>query len=337
MTEWQHINYLWGLGALALPVLLFVLYLRWKKNVVKKNKYGAALALLTKNHSRTAFTARFLLLLTAMALLVVSLANLRAPGKGASINRKGIDIVFALDISKSMLAEDVKPNRLERAKLLINKITEEWPDNRTALVVFAGHAYMQMPLTYDYAAARMLVNNASPETAPSAGTAIGEALQMCSAVFGAREKKFKAVVLITDGEDHGEDALREAKNLKDSGAILLAIGMGSETGAQLTDPVTKEFKKDVNGQTVISKLNSALLQQLAQATDGKYIHYTETAPVMTVVKETLGALGKRNIPDKSLVNYTSYYGWFVTAALVLLLAELFIRETKRLKTKTLAV
>jgi Ca-activated chloride channel homolog len=329
MMEWQHKEYLWVFAALLLPLLLFISYLRWKKSIVAKNNYGPALARLTNNHSRLGFNTRFVLFFIALALLVTSLINPRTPGGNANFTRKGIDMVFALDISKSMLAEDLKPNRLERAKLLIHKINEEWPGNRTALVVFAGRAYLQMPLTFDAAAARLLVNNATPESAPSAGTAIGEALRLSSSVFGAGEKKYKAVILITDGEDHGEQALPEAKNLKDSGAVLFAIGMGSEQGAPVIDPDTKDFKKDRDGKTVVSKLNAPLLLQLANATSGKYFHYTETADVMTGLKQALAALGTKTIADKSLVNYQSYYPWLLLGALVLLVVEMMVLERRK--------
>lgn len=334
MPEMQHTEYLWALGALAVPLLLFILYLRWKQKVTRKNKYGPAITALTKNHSPLAFTLRFILFFIALAGVILSLGNLRKPGAGANVSRKGVDVVFALDISKSMLAEDVKPNRLERAKLLINKITEDYPDNRTGLVVFAGAAYMQMPLTFDQAAARMLVNNAATGDAPTGGTAIGQALKLSSNLFSTREKKYKAVILVTDGEDHEENALREAKNLKDSGAILLTVGMGSEEGTNIIDPVTKEFAKDQQGNTIVSKLNAPLLQQLAAATDGKYIHYNETAGAVTAIKEVINGLGTRSIADKSLVNYNTYYQWFLLPALVLLLVELMISETKRIKAKT---
>jgi tetratricopeptide (TPR) repeat protein len=333
MTTWQHTGYLWVLGVLLLPLFLFIQYRRWKKNVVKKNNYGPALQLLVKHHSHKTFNAKFILVSCALALVILAVANLRAPGAGANVSRKGIDIVFALDISKSMLATDLKPNRLERAKLLINKITEQWPDNRTGLVLFAGRAYMQMPLTYDYAISRTLVNNATPESVPVAGTAIGEAIKLSTEVFATREKKYKAVILITDGEDHGENALREVESLKDSGAILITIGMGSEQGTTVIDPSTNDFKKDAAGQTVISRLNAGLLKELASAGSGRYIHYTETAEVMAAVKQTLATLGTKAIADKSLVNYNTYYQWFLIAALALLSVELLLRETKRIRKK----
>ncbi|MBL7726175.1 MAG: VWA domain-containing protein [Dinghuibacter sp.] len=319
----------WVLGSLLVPLFLFILYLRWKKNVVRKNNYGAAFVRLAATHSSFAFLTRFLFIFFALGLLILALVNLQQPGKGANITRKGNDLVFALDISKSMLAEDVKPSRLERAKLLINKISEDWPNSRTGLVVFAGRAYLQMPLTFDVAAARMLVNTASPENVPAAGTAISEALKLSSTAFGTPEKKYKAVIMITDGEDHGQGAIQEARNLKDSGAMLLTIGMGSEQGAPVIDPVAKDFKKDISGKTVISKLNAPLLKELATVTGGAYIHYTETEEVLKEVKKELAVLGQKNIPDKSLVNYESYYAWFLLAALCFLLADLFVSENKR--------
>jgi Ca-activated chloride channel homolog len=331
MYAFEHTEYLWALGGLIIPLLLFLYYIRWKRQVIRKNKFGPALAKLTQHYAPAAFYSKFLLFFLALALLIGALANWQQPGKGINMQRKGIDLVFALDISKSMLAEDIKPSRLERAKLLINRIIEAWPDNRTGLVVFAGKAYLQMPLTFDYAAARTIVNNAGPESAPTAGTAIGEALYTSGTVFSTSEKKYRAVILITDGEDHGKNAVAEARKLKDSGAILITVGLGSEQGAPIIDPLLKDFKKDAAGQTVISKLNVPLLKEMAATANGIYVHYTETAEVLNIIKKKLDGLGTTTLPDKSIMNFNSRYHWFLLAALFLLLAELLIKETRRIK------
>ena len=194
--------------------------------------------------------------------------NPRKPGETNKTNRKGIDIAIALDVSKSMLAADLAPNRLERAKQFIGKLMNEMPNDRIALVLFAGKAYLQMPLTVDHGAAQMFVSSASPDAVPQQGTVISDALKMSANVFNNAEKRFKAVILISDGEDHDEDAVKTAKELAEQGVMINTVGIGSPEGANIIDPATGEKKKDEAGNTVISKLNEEELKQIAKQPTG---------------------------------------------------------------------
>ncbi len=174
----------------------------------------------------------------AFILGIFAVMNLRKPGDSVENNRKGIDIAIALDVSKSMLATDLAPNRLERAKQLIGKLMNKMPDDRIALVIFAGKAYLQMPLTVDHGAAQLFVSSASPDAIPQQGTVISDALHMSTRVFNSTDRKFKAVVLISDGEDHDADAVSTAKELATQGVMINTVGIGSAEGSTIIDPVT---------------------------------------------------------------------------------------------------
>ena len=202
MYQFQHIELLPALAVIPLFVLLFVLVIRWKKTTIKKIGDLSLVNQLIKGYSAHKFVAKFILSLLALSAIIIGMMNLQKPGQMENIERKGVDVLIALDVSKSMLAEDSKPNRLEVAKQLVNKLMNQLQNDRIGLILFAGRAYMQMPLTTDHGAARMYVQNASPDVVPTQGTVIGEALRLSSSAFNSKEKKYKAVVLITDGEDH---------------------------------------------------------------------------------------------------------------------------------------
>ncbi|HEY9364869.1 MAG TPA: VWA domain-containing protein, partial [Chitinophagaceae bacterium] len=190
------------MAAIILLILLFMRLLFWKKNTIRKIGDRVLVKELVKNYSSRLFTLKFILLLLAFTAGIVAIANLRKPSASENITRKGIDVVIALDVSKSMLATDLQPSRLERAKQLIMKLIDRMPNDRIALVYFAGHAYLQMPLTVDHTSAKIFVNAASPDLVPSQGTVISEALLMGSRAFNTKEGRFKTIILISDGEDH---------------------------------------------------------------------------------------------------------------------------------------
>ena len=185
-----------------------------------------------------------------------------------NVQRKGVDVMLVLDVSKSMLARDIKPSRLERAKQFLLRLVDQLPNDRIGLVLFAGRAYLQMPLTTDHGAAHMYIQEASPDAVPTQGTVIADALRMANAAFNSKERKYKSIVLVSDGEDHDPDAAKVAKQLAQDGVLINTVGIGSPEGSPIEDPVTGELKKDQEGHTVISKLNEAELQQLATATNG---------------------------------------------------------------------
>src|SRR6185436_7529662 len=184
--HFEHIEYLLGLIALPLLVLLFWYLLQWKKNVAKKIGDPNLVKQLTRSYSPFRFKLKFIVILLALVSVIIAAANLQKPGKGDNVSRKGVDIMMVLDVSKSMLADDYKPNRLERAKQFISRLMDQLPNDRVGLVLFAGRAYMQMPLTTDHAAARMYVQNANPQIVPTQGTMISEALRQCAGAFNSK-------------------------------------------------------------------------------------------------------------------------------------------------------
>ena len=326
MIRFQHIEYLIGLAAIPLVVLLYLWVLRWKKKTIKKIGDEKLVKHLISNYSPQSFLFKFLLGSIALAAIIAGAANMQQPGVMDKVQRKGVDVVVAMDVSKSMLADDIKPNRLERARQLVYKLMDQMPDDRIALVLFAGRAYMQMPLTNDHSAARLIVQQASPDAVPAQGTVITEALRMSNTAFNSKDRKFKAIVLITDGEDHDPGSVPLAQQMAEQGVMINAIGVGSVDGAPILDPATNEYKKDQNGNTVISKLNETELQQLAAATKGIYVKLADIGAAVDAIKKQLGTIEQTSMDDSAFKDFKSYFPWFLGWALFLLVLEFFFPE-----------
>ena len=328
MFNFQHIEYLWALTAIPLMVGMYFFVINSKKNTIKKIGDPALVNQLIKDYSPKKFFLKFTLILIAFTVGVIALANPRKPQGTTMVNRSGIDVMIALDVSKSMLANDIQPSRLERAKQLISKLIDKLPNDRIGIVVFAGRAYLQMPLTTDHSAAKMYLSSATTDVVPTQGTVIGDALKMCFAAFNAQEKKYKAVVLLSDGEDHDEAALKVAKELTDEGVMINTIGIGSPQGSTIIDPVTNETKKDAAGNAVITKLNEEELKSIAAKGNGLYQLFSNTDEVVDNIKTQLQSIGQRSISENSLINYKNYFPWFLVTMLILLLIEFFMSEIK---------
>lgn len=326
--RFEHIEFLIGLAALPLLVLLFVWTIRWKKKMQQKMGDPQLVVALVKNYSAVKFAVKFVAVFIAFALIVAASANLQRPGATDNINRKGVDVMVALDVSNSMLAEDVKPSRLEKAKQLITKLVDNMDNDRIGLVLFAGRAYMQMPLTTDHSAAKMYIQNASPESVPVQGTVIGEALKMANSGFNSKERKYKSIVLISDGEDHDPEALKMAQSLAQSGVMINTVGIGSPEGSPIIDYTTNKARKDAQGNTIITKLNEAELQQLSKNTNGIYVRLDDVDDAAAKITAQLARIEQTTTGDKSFTDYKSYFQWFLAAALLFLLIEIFIPERK---------
>jgi Ca-activated chloride channel family protein len=332
LFQFQYKIFVWLF--FGIPVLIFLFWglLRWKKKIIKRIGEKRLVQALISNYSSKRFTTKFIFLSFAFVFGVAAVMNPRKPGGSESITRKGIDVTIALDVSKSMLATDLQPNRLERAKQFINKLMNEMPNDRIALVLFAGKAYLQMPLTVDHGAAAMYISSASPDAVPQQGTVIGDALNMAAKAFNNADRRFKSVVLISDGEDHDEEAINTAEDLSGQGVMINTIGVGSPGGSEIIDPVTGEPKKDpTTGATVISKLNEGELKQIAEKTNGVYIHLQNTDEAVSSLQQQLSQIDRKAFGDTSLMNFKTYYLWLAAAMFILLLAENFIPERKKVK------
>jgi Ca-activated chloride channel family protein len=328
VLHFQHTYYLYGLALLPAFGYLFYLILSWKKRVRTRIGDPALVDQLTRNYSPRNFAVKFGLALGALALMILGLANLQHK-TGGKVSRKGLDVMILLDVSNSMLAGDLQPSRLARAKQVISRLLDDIPDDRVGLIIFAGHAYLNMPLSSDHAAAKMYLDAASPASVPTQGTSIGEALQMAQTMFNNKEKKYKAVVLITDGEDHDENAAKVATQLHNEGVVLHTIGLGSPTGSFIVDPNTGEDKKDAEGNAVVTKLNQPLLQDLAGKTGGTYQLYDNTDAVVGNLEKALNDMGGQSYEDDNYAQYDSYFFYFLWGALVVLLVEWCIPEKRQ--------
>src|SRR5438876_4700745 len=312
--QFQYKIFVWLFLGIPILILLFLGLLQWKRKVTKRIGDKRLVKVLISNYSSKRFTSKFIFLSLAFALGVAAVMNPRKPGGSESINRKGIDVAIALDVSKSMLATDLQPSRLERAKQFITRLMNEMPNDRIALVLFAGKAYLQMPLTVDHGAAAMYISSAGPDAVPQQGTVISDALNMSVRAFDNTDRRFKTIVLISDGEDHDEEAINTAEELSQQGVMINTIGIGSAEGSEIIDPATGEAKKDpATGATVITKLNEDELKQIAEKTNGIYIHLQNSDETVNSLQKQLSQIERKALGDVSLMNFKTYYLWLAAA------------------------
>ena len=311
--KFQHPEYFIGLLLIPMLIYLYSGLVSWKKKLSSRIGDPSLVAQLVKSFSAKNFLLKFVLICAAVFFLVVGLANLRARGKAEDITRQGVDVMIVLDVSKSMLAQDVKPSRLDKARQLLYRLVDRLQNDRVGLILFAGRAYMQMPLTTDHSAAKLYISEAGPDAVPTQGTVFSEALSMANSSFNRNEHKYKAVVLISDGEDHDPDALKVAKQMAEDGVMINTVGIGSVEGSEIIDPETKEPKKDDKGNTVISKLNEQELVGLSDATNGIYIHLDNLEDATITLTQRLDSIEKRALADNEFVNFTIIFpgssGW----------------------------
>lgn len=315
---------------LLTPALVW-LYLRvitWKRQVLTRLGDERLVRPLIATYAPQRFRLSFALLFGAFVLGVLGLASLQLPEKTGMTRRNGIDILVSLDVSRSMLTEDIQPNRLQRARLFVSELVKSRPNDRFGLVLFAGNAYLQLPVTADLPALNMYVQSAAPESVPTQGTALAEALKAAGEAFDPEQRTYKAVVLITDGEDHEKGALPVAKELQEEGTRVFTIGVGSSGGQILPDPKTGSPKLDKEGRPVFSRLNESLLRELAAAGGGHYQLLTDVRAAARSLSAELNRMETRPIADKSQQRYMSFFPWFLGLAGLLLVAELFIAQNK---------
>ncbi|MCH5596522.1 VWA domain-containing protein [Niabella ginsengisoli] len=336
--QFQYSFFIWLLLAVIIFLLLFIGIKKWKRRVVKKIGTPSLVKAMLHRYSPRRFTLKFVLICIAFIMGVLAVMNLRKPGGSDGITREGIDVVFALDVSRSMLAEDIEPNRLERAKQLISKLMDALPESRVGLILFAGKAYVQMPLSSDHGAAQMFVSEASPDAVPMKGTVISDALQESLNAFGERDTKYRAVVLISDGEDHDEESLDLSKELAQRGLMVNTVGIGSPAGSFIPDDSTKGHKIDEEtGVEIISKLNEQELKQIANNTKGIYVHLENSDDAVKQITANLSQIDKKVTGDTSLMSFSYYFWIFVGIMLVLLIWEQLLPEGRRKKSGKLSV
>ena len=271
---------------------------------------------------------KFYLSLLAIVAMIFVVAGPQFGSKLQTTNRKGIEMIIALDVSNSMLAEDILPNRLERAKQAISQMVDRLGNDKIGLIVFAGDAYTQLPITSDYASAKMFLSTINTGIVPKQGTAIGAAIKLGTRSFGTQDDVSRAIVVITDGENHEDDAVKAAEAALEKGILVYTIGMGSAKGAPIPVGGNNNFRKDRAGNVVITKLDEKMLQEIAIAGGGKSIRANNSKVGLNELLKELNTLEKKEIESKVYSEYDDQFQWLAWIALILLIGEVFILERK---------
>ncbi|MGY8953655.1 MAG: VWA domain-containing protein, partial [Flavobacteriales bacterium] len=267
----------------------------------------------------------------AFACLIISLANPQIGSKLQEVKREGVDIIVALDLSNSMLAEDFSPNRLEKSKRSISKLVDRLHADRIGIVVFAGEAYVQLPLTSDYAAAKLFLRSVSTDIMPTQGTAIGEAIGLSAKSFDEQSKAGKAIIIITDGENHEGDATAAASAAAEKNIKVFTVGMGSSKGVPI--PVYRggqrvDYRKDRDGNSIVTRLNEDMLKEIAAAGSGKYIRASNAGTGLDIIMDELDNMEKAEYGTKMFSDYEDRFQYPLALGLLLLIIEFFISEKR---------
>jgi Ca-activated chloride channel family protein len=329
MLRFQHSEYFWFLLTIVILVGLFFLAVKDRKNKLKIIGDETLVHFQLRNFNVKAQQFKLILLLVALFAGVIGLANLQANAKTQNVERKGIDVMIALDVSKSMLARDESPNRLEKAKQFVSKLIDKIGNNRVGLIVFAGRAYVSVPLTVDFSALKMNLSTITPSSIPTQGTVLGEAIKMARESFNSNDTKYKSIVLISDGEDHDENVNDEVKKAVEEGIMINTVGIGSVNGSPIWDEELQENKKDAEGNEIISKLNETELQTIASNGEGIYAQLSNAENIAKTMAVQINATEKKSFGDVVFADYTSYFQYFLLISLLLITIEFFISERKK--------
>ncbi|MEY2828924.1 MAG: hypothetical protein RIQ33_782 [Bacteroidota bacterium] len=329
MFRFEHPYYLNLLIALPILALVYAWYWWSKTKSIKKIGDAALIKELMPQYKPLKSLAKFMLMWLALASLIIALANPQMGSRLEKVKRKGIDVFIALDVSKSMMAEDVKPNRLTRAKQAVKNLIDNLENDRIGLIIFAGRSYLQMPLTVDYSAASLYLNNATCDMVPSQGTAIGAAIDQANESYQTKDKKHKALIIITDGENHEDDAIEAAQSAANEGVQIFTVGVGSNQGAPIpvyVGGVQTDFKKDENGSIVLSKLNEEALKEIATAGKGRYFQLTNSQDEIKSLVNKISTMEQKTMEEHLFAEYVDYFQYFLALALFLLILELLVFE-----------
>ena len=331
MYQIDAFQYIYYLALLPLLWLFYGLSQRWKRKTQTKFARPELLEILSPNRSRFKTTLKITLLSFSFLFLILGLMNPKIGTQLETVKREGVDIVFAIDVSKSMLAEDIAPNRIEKSKRLVSAILNQLASDRIGIIAYAAQAIPQLPITTDYGAAKMFLQALNTDMLSSQGTALDSAIDLSATFFDDEDQTNRVIFLISDGEDHSEDASNAASRAADLGIKIFTFGIGTEAGAPIPlrqNGVVESYKKDFEGEVVITKRNSEILKAIAEATNGSYQDGNETQAVLDFVSQKLKAMDKKEFEAKKFVSYKDRFQPFLLVALFFLLIDLFLFETK---------
>ena len=332
MIQLDEKVYLYLLGVIPVLLVLFLLHQLWKRRVQRRFADPKLLKDLAPDRSMFKPQIKLILLLMALTFLTMGLVNPKMGTKLETVKREGVDVVFAVDVSKSMLAEDIAPNRLEKAKRLVSEIINELASDRVGIIAYAGQAYPQLPITTDYGAAKMFLQSMNTDMLSSQGTAINEAIELAATYYDDEEQTNRVLFVISDGEDHSEGAVLDAVELAtEQGIQVYTIGVGGTKGAPIPikrNGVVESLKKDIEGEVVITRLNEEILIEIAEEGNGAYIDGENTAAAVEAIQEILSQMDKKEFEAKQFAEFQDQFQWFLGGALILLLLDVFVLERK---------
>ncbi len=333
MFDFQLEEKVWFWVLLVIPVviLLFGILQLWKRRTQKRFANSKLLKRLSPNQSLFKSILKILVLCLAFACLAMALVNPKIGTKLETVKRQGVDIVFAVDVSKSMLAEDIAPNRLEKSKQLVTQIINNLASDRVGIIAYAGKAFPQLPITTDFSSAKMFLQSMNTDMLSSQGTAINEAIELAKTYFDDEEQTNRVLIIISDGEDHSEIATNVAEEASDEGIRIFTIGVGDVKGGPIPikrNGVLLNYKKDSQGETVVTKLNEETLKEIANEANGAYINGNNTAKVIDEIKDILNRMDKTEFEAKEFADFKDQFQWFLGFAIVFLFIDIFFLERK---------
>jgi Ca-activated chloride channel family protein len=331
MYQLEETTYLYILILLPIILLVFLYNKYWQKITIKKYFDDATFNFLSPELSSTKSYIKTSLTLLIISILVFGLVNPKIGTELKTVKREGVDIVFAIDVSKSMLAEDIAPNRIFKAKRLVSEIFNKLGSDRVGIIAYASTAIPVLPITNDFSSAKMFLESLNTDMLSSQGTSIVEAIELSKGYFDDENQTNRVLCILSDGEDHEYDENQFISTVSDSGIIILSVGLGSTKGAPIPikeNNIVKSYKKDDKGEVVITKLNDELLKKIATQSSGKYIKGDNTSLVVDEIINELKEMDKKEFESKQFVSFKDQFQWFLGAGLLLFLVNSIIFDKK---------
>ncbi|GAA0714907.1 VWA domain-containing protein [Aquimarina litoralis] len=323
--------YFWLLLVIPVLIVVFMGVLIWKKTTQKRFADKELLKRLSPNQSVFKSVLKIVVISLAFACFVIALVNPKIGTKLETVKREGVDVVFAIDVSKSMLAEDIAPNRIEKSKQLVTQIINNLASDRVGIIAYAASAFPQLPITTDYGSAKMFLQSMNTDMLSSQGTAINEAIELAKTYYNDEEQTNRVLFIISDGEDHEGNIGSIAEDAAKEGIKIFTIGVGTTKGGPIPikrNGIVQTYKKNNQGETVITKLNTTILQEIAEEANGVYIDGTNTNEVIENVTELLQGMDKKEFEAKQFADFKDQFQWFLGAGLLLLFLDVFLLERK---------
>jgi len=339
MIKYENIEFLYLLFGTPIIIAAILMYKKWQKKSIEKFGDPLLVQKLIPSRSKNKIYVKNILTVVIFILFSIGLSNPQVGVKMEEVKRKGVDLIIAIDLSKSMMVEDIKPNRLEAAKHAISKLIDRLEGDRVGLIVFAEEAYVQLPITTDYSAAKLFLSTINTEIVATQGTNIGNAIDLSVKSFDLENRQEKAIIIITDGETHDEKAITAAENASESGIFIHTLGMGLNKGGLIPKyndngiKIKGEFKKDRQGNVITSKLNEDILKKIAISGKGSYIRANNSQIGLSKLFAKINEMEKREIGTMVFTEHKDRFQYFLFLCFILIVIFLIIVENKIKKIK----